>query len=169
MSASGPSGTPEDPADDQAPDAAAFLEPDQPPAPMNRILVIAAVAVLALIVALGVMTWLSIRDEPTSMDDEQITNVITDFIDYTNQGQNAKAQGLVCSGMTVMQVLTDSPEASNPTQIDQISAIAIDGDRATAMVTTSSRSTLAAEAGLSIRNTMMMSFRNEAGWKVCTS
>lgn len=171
MSPSDPSGAPEEPqdgADDQAPDPADFLAPDQPARPLNRILVVAAVVVLAVIVALGVLTWLSIRDEPVSMDDDQISNVITDFIDYTNQGQNAKAQELLCSGMSVMQILTDSPEASNPTQVEKISGIVVEGDTATAMVTTTTRSTIDAEAGLSVKNTMMMSFRNQAGWKVCT-
>ncbi|WP_024794652.1 Rv0361 family membrane protein [Tomitella biformata] len=166
MSPSDPSGTAEIP--NPVPADAEFPEPALPRRPLNWILVAAAVVVLALIAALGVATWLNIREAPASADEDQITNVITDFIDYTNQGQNAKAQELVCSGMTVMQSLTDSPATSNPTDIVRITGISVDGDRATAIVTTSSRSTLSSDAGQESQNTLTMDFRNQGGWKVCT-
>lgn len=182
MSPTDPHGTPEDGAADMAssaepptPDPADFQAPDLPRGPINKILVIAAVLVLALIVALGVVTWLTIRDEPsnathkpTALDTDQITSVITDFIDYTNSGHNTRAQDLMCSEMAVLADIGNNAPASNPARVEKITGVQIKGDTATAIVTTSARSTLSAEEGVDRLNTMTMDFRNESGWKICS-
>lgn len=180
MSPTDPHGAPEDDARDvedtaeQVPDPADFLTPDLPRSPVNKILVAAAALVLVLIAALGVATWLTIRDEPSStgskpraLDTDQITSVITDFIDYTNIGNNTRAQELMCSEASTLKDIGNSSAASNPTRVEKITGIQVDGDIATAIVTTSARSTLSTEEGVDKMNTMTMVFRNENGWKVC--
>lgn len=167
MSPSDPRSSPEA----QAPDPAAFLEPSPPPSPVNKVLVIGAVMVLALLVAIGVLTWLSIRDDSSSTglptqtssgDQQQIVNIVNDFIDYTNAGQTSKANELACTGLGLMPDAKDTAPATNPAVVEKITGISVQGDRASAIVTVSSPSTPQVNS-----QTITMSFLNQGGWKVC--
>lgn len=156
----------------ETPDPAEFLEPTLPRRPVSKTLIAASIAMLAFIVALGVATWLTIRDEPvsnglptqtSSSDQQQITNVVNDFIEYTNAGQTTKANELACTGLAVMENPADTAPASNPAVVEKITGIAVQGDRATAIVTISSPQTPEVNT-----QTMTMNFLNQGGWKVCS-